>query len=131
MSGEVVHFELPADNPERARKFYKSTFGWKLETMPQFDYTMIQTGEANEQGMPKEPGYIGGGMAKRGAPVEHTVVTIKVDDIEQALKNIEKNGGKTVQKKQAIGDGAMGFTGYFKDPEGNIVGLYQAGTMQG
>jgi predicted enzyme related to lactoylglutathione lyase len=52
-------------------------------------------------------------------------VTILVDEITEAEKVIEKNGGKVVQRKQAIGDGAMGHTGYFQDSEGNIVGLYQ------
>src|SRR5580704_3605693 len=104
MSGEVIHFEVPADDPERARKFYKSTFGWKLDHMPDVDYTMVATGEAGEDGMPKSPGYIGGGIAKRGPMVAHPVITIGVDEIEHALKTVEKNGGKTLQKKQPIGD---------------------------
>ena len=127
MSGEVIHFEVPADNTERARKFYSSTFGWKLQHMPEFDYTMVMTGEHGEDGMPKEPGYIGGGLAKRGGMVSNVVITIGVDDIEKHLKTIEKNGGKTLQKKQPIGDGTMGFTAYFKDTEGNVIGLWQMG----
>jgi len=125
MSGEVGHFEIPADNPERARKFYSATFGWKLNPMPSMDYTMVSTGPVDEQGMPKEPGFISGGIGKRGGPLEHPVVTIVVDEISAAEKTIEKNGGKIVQRKQAIGDGSMGWTGYFKDSEGNVVGLYQ------
>lgn len=127
MSGEVGHFELPADNPERARKFYATTFGWKMNVMPQMDYTMVTTGKVDTQGMPSEPGVIGGGIAKRGGHVNHPVVTIIVDEISSIEKVIEKSGGKVLQKKTPIGDGAMGFTGYFKDSEGNIVGLYQAG----
>jgi predicted enzyme related to lactoylglutathione lyase len=127
MSGEVVHFEVPADNTERARKFYSSTFGWKLQHMPEMDYTMVQTGESSEEGMPKEPGYIGGGLAKRGGTVANVVITVSVDDIDKHLKTIEKNGGKTIQKKQPIGDGSMGFTAYFKDTEGNTIGLWQMG----
>src|SRR5208282_2945045 len=99
MSGEVVHFEVPADNTERARKFYKSTFGWKLQQMPNFDYTMVGTGPADEKGMPKEPGYIGGGIAQRGPTVAHPVITISVEDIEHTLQAVEKNGGKVVQTK--------------------------------
>jgi uncharacterized protein len=125
MSGEVGHFEIPADNPERARKFYSTTFGWKLIPVPGMDYTMVNTGPADDKGMPKEPGYVGGGIAKRGGPIEHPVVTIMVDDISAAEKAIVKNGGKIIQPKQPIGDGSMGHTGYFKDSEGNIVGLYQ------
>ena len=125
MSGEVGHFELPADDPARARKFYSSIFGWKMNEMPGMDYTMVSTGPVDEKGMPTAPGSIGGGIAKRGSTVAHTVVTIIVDDISTSEKSIEKHGGKIVQHKQPIGDGSMGFTAYFKDSEGNIVGLYQ------
>jgi uncharacterized protein len=124
MSGEVGHFEIPADNTERARKFYSATFGWKLTPVPGMDYTMVQTGAADAQGMPKEPGYISGGIGKRGGPLEHPVVTIVVDDVAAAEKKVEKNGGQVIQKKQAI-PGNMGFTAYFKDSEGNVVGLYE------
>jgi len=53
-------------------------------------------------------------------------VRIVGDEIATGEKAVEKNGGKIVQRKQPIGDGSMGWTGYFKDSEGNIVGLYQA-----
>lgn len=129
MSGKVGHFEIPADNPSRAKKFYSTTFGWSMMEMPGMDYIMVGTGPANEQGMPSEPGYIGGGIGKRGSHLEHPVVTIIVDEIDAAEKTIVKNGGKMLQKKQPIGDGTMGFTAYFKDSEGNTVGLYQAGKM--
>jgi uncharacterized protein len=124
MSGEVGHFEIPADNTERARKFYSTTFGWNMTPMPGMDYTMVGTGPVDEKGMPKEPGYIGGGIGKRGSPLEHPVVTIVVDDVSAAIKKVEKNGGKIVQEKREI-PGNMGWTAYFKDTEGNIVGLYQ------
>ena len=124
MSGEVGHFEIPADNTERARKFYSTTFGWKMTPMPEMDYTMVGTGPVDGQGMPKEPGYIGGGIGKRGGPLEHPVVTIVVDDVSAAAKKVEKNGGKIIQGTQEL-PGNMGWTAYFKDTEGNIVGLYQ------
>lgn len=127
MVGKVGHFEIPADDTARARKFYQTVFGWSIMPMPEMDYTMVGTGPAGEDGMPKEPGYIGGGIGKRGGHLTHPVVTIIVDEIVDAEKSIEKHGGKILQKKQPIGDGSMGFTGYFKDSEGNIVGLYQAG----
>ena len=125
MSGEVGHFEIPADSPDRARKFYSTVFGWKMNVMPEMDYTMVSTGAVDDQGMPKAPGFIGGGIGKRGGHLMHSVVTIMVDDISAVEKVIEKHGGTILQKKQAIGDGSMGHTGYFKDTEGNVVGLYQ------
>jgi predicted enzyme related to lactoylglutathione lyase len=62
-------------------------------------------------------------MIKRKDPVKNTVITVDVTDIDSSLKNIEKLGGKAVQKKQSVAD--MGFTAYFKDSEGNILGLWQ------
>jgi uncharacterized protein len=125
MSGKVVHFELPADNVERARTFYKKTFQWEMQPMPQMNYTMVQTTPSDKEMMPKEPGAINGGIAPRGSgsPVQAPVITIAVEDIEQSLKQVAKNGGKTVQAKQSVGP--MGFTAYFQDPEGNVVGLWQ------
>ena len=125
MSGEVGHFEIPADKPDRARKFYAATFGWKMNELPDMDYTMVSTGPVDEKGMPKEPGFIGGGIGKRGDTLTHPVVTIMVDEITEAEKRIEKNGGKILRRKTPVGDGSMGWTAYFKDSEGNIVGLYQ------
>jgi uncharacterized protein len=124
MSGEVGHFEIPADNPDRARKFYTAAFGWKMNPMPEMDYTMVSTGPVDDRGMPKGPGYVGGGIAKRGGPLEHPVVTIVVDDLAAAEKTVEKHGGKVIRRKTAVGAG-MGFAAYFKDTEGNTVGLYE------
>ena len=129
MSGEVVHFEIPADNSERARKFYEKTFGWKMNHMAEFNYTIVGTAASDENGRVTMPGAINGGMGKREGPLAHPVITIQVDEITDAEKTIEKNGGKVIQKKQPIGDGSMGFTGYFRDSEGNVVGLWQRGKM--
>jgi predicted enzyme related to lactoylglutathione lyase len=125
MSGEVGHFEIPADDLARAKKFYAGTFGWKYAEVPGMEYAMVTTGAVDDKGGPKEPGYIGGGIAKRATPLEHPVVTVVVDEISTAEKTIEKNGGKILVRKQPIGDGSMGWMGYFKDTEGNVVGLYQ------
>jgi uncharacterized protein len=123
----IVHFEIPVDDRKRAENFYNTAFGWNMNHMPDFDYTMVGTTETNDEGMPKEPGAINGGMAKRGGPIEHIVVTISVQDIDVALKKIEQLGGKTVQGKMPVGE--MGFTAYFKDTEGNTIGLFAPAGM--
>ncbi|MGA8710259.1 MAG: VOC family protein [Thermoplasmata archaeon] len=125
MSDQVGHFEIPADNTERARKFYSATFGWKMTQMLEMDYTMVNTGPVDDRGMPKTPGYIGGGIGKRGGPLEHPVVTIVVNNLDAAMKKVEKNGGEIIRGKESVGTN-MGFVAYFKDSEGNVVGLYQA-----
>jgi predicted enzyme related to lactoylglutathione lyase len=122
-SASVIHFEIPADNPKRAGKFYQSTFGWSMFPMPAMGYTMIQTTASDKNGMPKNPGTINGGMPKRSRALPSTVVTIGVPSIDAALKAVAKNGGKVAQPKMSIGE--MGFIAYFKDSEGNLVGLWQ------
>ena len=124
MAGRVVHFEIPFDDGDRARTFYADAFGWNLMPMPEMGYTMVGTGPTSEQGPPSEPGLINGGMFERGdSPVTAPVVTVDVEDIDSSLEQIEKLGGGTVLPKMQVGD--MGYAAYFKDPEGNVLGLWQ------
>jgi predicted enzyme related to lactoylglutathione lyase len=130
MSGRVVHFEVPFDDGDRARGFYRDAFGWTLMAMPEMDYTMVGTGPMTEHAGPSEPGYIGGGLTPRDELLQGPVITVDVDDINAALNKVEKLGGKTVRPRQAIGAG-MGFTAYFTDPEGNLMGLYEMSPQNG
>jgi uncharacterized protein len=125
MAGRVVHFEIPFDDGDRARRFYAEVFGWKLQQMPELQYTMVSTGPVTEEGMPSEPGYVNGGMFDRAAAgeINKPVLTIGVDDIDATWKSIEQLGGKPVGEKLAVGD--MGFAAYFTDSEGNLIGLWQ------
>jgi hypothetical protein len=120
---KVVHFEIPADDLARAKKFYNTVFGWNMNEMPQMEYVLVGTTESDENGTPKEPGAINGGMLKRQDPVKSPVVTINVKSIDEAAKTIEKNGGNMIRLKMPVGE--MGFAAYFKDTEGNVIGLWQ------
>lgn len=122
MSGRVVHFEIPFDDAERASTFYREAFGWQIQPMPDMNYTMVSTGPMGEQG-PTEPGYIGGGLMHREGEFTHPVVTLDVDDIDKALETVGTLGGSTVAAKMQVGD--MGWAAYFKDSEGNTIGLWQ------
>ena len=124
MSGKVVHFEIPYDDGERARKFYAEAFGWSINEIPDLHYTIVQTGPTGEGGFPTEAGYIGGGMLRRESPTDRPVITIDVEDIDEALKKIEELGGMTVLGRQDVGE--MGWAAYFKDVEGNLMGLWQS-----
>jgi uncharacterized protein len=123
MSGRVVHFEIPADDVERAKGFYRDAFGWTLNSMPDMNYTMVGTTPTDERGMPKEPGAINGGMMQRQEPLTTPVVTVDVDDIDKTLERVESLGGSTVIPRQPVAD--MGFVAYFRDSEGNLMGLWQ------
>jgi predicted enzyme related to lactoylglutathione lyase len=121
----VVHFEIPADDVDRARAFYKDAFGWTINAIPELRYNIVETTPIdNETNMPTEPGAINGGMMQREAPVTGPVITIGVDDVDSALRRVEELGGKAEGPKLPVGD--MGFAAYFSDPEGNILGLWES-----
>jgi uncharacterized protein len=123
MSARVVHFEVPFDDADRARAFYHDVFDWQIQALPEMGYNIVSTGPVSDQGMPTEPGFIGGGMMPRQAPVTTPVVTLQVDDIDSTVVAIEKHGGAAVGEKMAVGD--MGFAAYFTDSEGNLMGLWE------
>ena len=123
MSGRVVHFEVPFDDGDRARSFYKEAFGWQVMEMPDMGYTIVMTGPSNDSG-PTESGFINGGMLSReqGA-TSGPVVVLDVESIEASLEKIGGLGGSTVVGKTPVGD--MGFAAYFTDSEGNVMGLWE------
>jgi len=120
---KVVHFEIPADNVERAKKFYQETFDWKITPVPQMNYTLLGTVEIDEKNMPKEAGAINGGLMERSFGIQGPVLTINVTNIDAAIEKIQKQGGKIVQGKMEVP--TVGFIAYFADTEGNILGLIQ------
>lgn len=104
--------------------FYRDVFGWNVTPMPEMEYTSVTTGPTTEDGMPTEPGYIGGGMFQRGeSPVTMPVITLDVDDMDAALARVQEHGGSLVGEKLKVGE--MGFAAYFRDTEGNLMGLWQ------
>ena len=119
----VVHFEVPFDDADRAHTFYREAFGWQLQSMPGMGYTMVTTTPAGESGRPSEPGGINGGMLAKQGPITGPVITIGVDDLDDALARIEKLGGAVAIGRQPVGD--MGFSAYVHDTEGNLIGLWQ------
>ena len=124
----VVHFEIPAKDPKRASAFYAKAFGWQFNQFPGFQYWSAGTTESDKDGRPAKPGAINGGMGKKGEMAPDAVtVTIAVTDIDATLANIAKLGGKAHGKKTPVGD--MGWSAYFKDTEGNIIGLWQNKSM--
>ncbi len=124
--GKVVHFEIPADDVARAREFYGSIFGWQLQDMASegMDYTIVMTTPVDQQTqLPTEPGAINGGMMKRAADTPSPVITIDVASIDDALKQVEAGGGSAVRPRTEIP--GMGAFAYFKDTEGNVIGLWE------
>jgi predicted enzyme related to lactoylglutathione lyase len=112
----IVHFEIPATDPEKSLAFYEKTFGWKFSRWGDEEYWLITTGEDSAMG-------INGAILKRRAADMPVVNTIDVKDLDQAMKDVEANGGTIVVPKSSIP--TMGHLAYFKDPDGVIHGMMQ------
>jgi predicted enzyme related to lactoylglutathione lyase len=123
MTGQVVHFEIPADDVPRAQAFYREAFGWQVNEVPNMNYTIVSTTDTDENGVPRTPGAINGGLMARQGPVTAPVITIETENIDATLKLVEKLGGAVSLPRVAVGE--MGFAAYFTDTEGNVVGLWE------
>jgi len=115
----VVHFELPAEDPERAARFYSDVFGWSIQKWqgPQ-DYWLVMTGEKSEPG-------IDGGIMRQGDsfPAKTPINTIDVPSVDAATAKVESAGGAVMVPKMPIP--GVGYLAYCKDTEGVIFGVMQ------
>jgi predicted enzyme related to lactoylglutathione lyase len=112
-----VHFEIPADNVERACAFFTQVFAWKIEKWPgPFPYWNVTTGDSG-------PG-INGAIMNRQHPGQPIVTSIDVTDLDATAQAIAAHGGQIVVPKMAVP--TVGWLLYFKDSEGNIHGAWQA-----
>ena len=123
---KVVHFEIPVDDRARAKEFYSSVFDWDVEDQDMGDgavYTTAGTVATDERMTPKEAGAINGGLMDRTKDLPAPVITIGVDAIDDSLKKVEASGGTTITPRTPIPN--MGAFAYFRDPEGNVMGLWE------
>jgi predicted enzyme related to lactoylglutathione lyase len=118
----VIHFEIQAENPERAIKFYQQMFGWEFSKWegPQ-PYWLIKTGPDGQPG-------INGGMLPRrgdidGQAVIAYVCTVDTASLDDSLAKAQRSGGTQVVPKMPIP--GVGWLAYCKDTEGNIFGMMQ------
>jgi predicted enzyme related to lactoylglutathione lyase len=124
---KVVHFEITFDDHSRAKEFYGSVFDWELNDVEMgggMVYTTATTVPIDEQMRPKEPGAINGGFTGKGKETPSPVITIGVDSIDDTLKKVEAGGGSVVTPRTPIP--GMGAFAYFKDSEGNTMGLFES-----
>lgn len=123
----VVHFEMPAEDLARMKKFYTDAFGWKMQQMgPDMkNYVVAQTTETDEKGMNKTPGTINGGFyQKTDDPISHhPSVVIAVEDLRIAIENVNAAGGKVLTEPMDIP--GVGQFASFLDTEGNRVSMLQ------
>jgi uncharacterized protein len=120
---KVQHFEIPADDMARAKKFYSSVFGWKIQDVPSMEYAMADSVETDENGQPI--GGTNGGILKRNTEYATvTSITITVSDADKAIQKVISAGGTLVRKKEKFGN--IGYVAYVKDTEGNVLGIWQS-----
>jgi len=115
----VVHFEITADDAERAVKFYEQVFGWSTQRRggPQQTYWLMNTGPTDEPG-------IHGGIMRRAEGFPPTVNSIAVQSVDEFVKKIVGAGGKISRPKMAIP--GVGYQAYCFDTEGNLFGIHQS-----
>ena len=112
----IVHFEIPADDPEKVMKFFGDVFDWQFQRYGEDEYWFAVTGADDVPG-------INGGIMKRKDPRQPLANTMDVASIDESVKKIEAAGGTIVVPKQAVGN--MGYVAYFTDPEGTIHGIWE------
>lgn len=113
----ITHVEIPAEDINRARKFYSGLFDWDSQLFEEMNYLMFQS--RNEDGS----AMVSGGILPR--QVENHPVTnyVNVEDIDTTAKKIEELGGKVVTPKTAVP--GMGWFLHFVDTEGNLLALWK------
>jgi predicted enzyme related to lactoylglutathione lyase len=108
----IVHFEVPFEDGERARKFYAELFGWKIVSYPGMEYWMVQTF-----------GGPGGGMMKRVQPGQQIMNYFGVPSLQESSAKVETLGGKIIVPKMTVP--GMGYFVVCMDTEGNVFGLWE------
>jgi hypothetical protein len=119
----IVHFEIPADDVQRLRKFYSSLFGWKIEKMSgPMEYWSIETVPVDAKNWPARQG-VNGGMMKRQNPEHKPVNYILVESVDEYTKRIADLGGRIAAPKMEVP--GIGWWALALDPEGNQFAILQ------
>ena len=120
----IVHFDIPANDPEKLKMFYSKLFNWKIFRAPgPIDYWMIETVPVDEQGMTVRPG-VNGGMYQKDQPELKPVNYILVEDVDESIQKIKTYGGTITRQKQEVP--GVGWIALAVDPEGNPLALLQS-----
>ena len=113
----IVHFDVPADDLERAKEFYSGLFDWKFEHPPGMeDYYLIET-----TGLDGEEG-VRGGMGHRGSPEQRMTGYIGIPSVDEYAEKVTDAGGKVLNRMPVPG---WGYLAICLDTENNIFGLWE------
>ena len=122
MKHTFAHFEIPADDVKRAKRFYSDLFGWQIAAAEGFEgYWLIETGKAGKD--------LGGGLMKRQAPGQGPVYYVQVESVADYAAKAEELGGKVIIPKSPVP--GMGWFVHFQDTEGNVFALWESDESAG
>ena len=125
MDHTVVHFEIPADDPDRATKFYRELFGWEIQKFAGVgapEYWTVSTVPKDAKSMTARPG-VNGGLMRRQHPNHPPVNYIAVESVDEYTKKAKRFGATEVMPKTAVKE--MGWFVWLKDTEGNVFALWE------
>ncbi|MGH7579440.1 MAG: VOC family protein [Gemmatimonadales bacterium] len=131
MDHTIVHFEIPADQPERAAKFYRELFGWDInrwENPGGIEYWMVGTVPTDAEGRPVRQG-VNGGLMPRMYPGQGPVNYISVEDLDESVAKAERLGAKVLMGRTPVP--GMGWFAQLSDTEGNTIALWQTDMAAG
>jgi uncharacterized protein len=117
--GDFTHFEIPADDPDRAKAFYSGLFEWSFaDPIPGLDGYHLFTTPVGQEGM-------GGAIGKRGENAPGQLRTyVHVDSVEASLQKVTELGGTIVEARAEVP--GQGWYGVFRDTEGNEIALWES-----
>ena len=125
MDHTVVHFEIPADDPDRAAQFYRELFGWDIQKWAMdggAEYWMVATVPTDGQGRPSRPG-VNGGLMRRQHPGHAPVNYVAVEGVDEYTRKAKRLGAEEVLPKTPVK--GMGWFAWLKDTEGNVFGIWE------
>ena len=125
MDHTVVHFEIPADDPERATKFYRELFGWDIEKFSAEggpEYWLVRTVPVDAEGRPTRPG-VNGGLMRRMAPGQTPVNYIAVEGVDDFVQKAERLGATVCMPRTPVP--GMGWFAQLRDTEGNVFAVWE------
>lgn len=112
----IVHFEIPAADPQASIDFYKNVFKWEFSKWGEEEYWLAKTGDDERPG-------INGAIMKQRDPAQPVVNTVEVEDLDKTIQAIEKNNGQIVVPRMPVP--TVGWLAYFRDPNGYIGGIME------
>jgi uncharacterized protein len=122
----MIHFEIPANDVEKLKKFYSDLFGWKIEKLGGMEYYSVTTVPSDGKGNLLRPG-VNGGLYKREQPMQQPVNYIYVESVDEYANKVTALGGKIVVPKMEVT--SMGWFALAQDPEGNTFGIFEVKPM--